>query len=131
MKKLNLILVTLFACSCSTLGKSIGLGSALGGTAGALIGNSEGKGSHRDKSTLQGAAIGSALGALIGLAGYQGNKEKLGAKSPEREMGLEPKAPSLTAPKVRRVFVPARIEGERYIEGHYMYVIEKTSTWSE
>ncbi len=131
MKKLNLILVTLIACSCSTLERSIGLGATLGGTAGALIGNSEGKGNHRDKSTLQGAAIGASLGALIGYAGYEGKKQKTETKSPQKEMGLEPKAPSLTAPKVRRVFVPSRIEGERYIEGHYMYVIEKTSTWSE
>jgi hypothetical protein len=30
------------------------------------------------------------------------------------EKQLEPKAPSLTAPKVRRVWVPARIEGDKY-----------------
>lgn len=43
---------------------------------------------------------------------------------------LESQTPSLTAPKVRRVWVPAKIEGDKYIDGHYMYVIEKTSSWS-
>lgn len=111
------------------MGKSIGLGAAVGGTVGGLIGNAAGNGSHRDKSTLQGAAIGAALGSLIGYAGYAGKEKKQETKI--ENVGLEPKAPSLTAPKVRRVWVPARIEGDKYIDGHYMYVIEKTSTWSQ
>lgn len=42
--------------------------------------------------------------------------------------GLE--VPSLTSPEVRRIWVPEKIEGNKFIEGHYMYVIDKPSVWS-
>jgi hypothetical protein len=38
--------------------------------------------------------------------------------------------PSLTSPEVRRIWVPEKIEGNKFIEGHYMYVIDKPSVWS-
>jgi len=41
------------------------------------------------------------------------------------------KSPSLTSPKVRKVWVPEKIEGEKYIEGHWMWVLERTTTWSQ
>lgn len=41
-----------------------------------------------------------------------------------------PEEPKLLSPKVRRVWVPAKIEGDKYFDGHYMYVIEKQTTWS-
>lgn len=127
MKNLAKIIVPLMLTSCSTVEKSIGLGAAIGGTAGGAIGNRDGS-YNRDKATMQGAAIGAILGGLIG---YAAHKDKSKTQSPNIEkVGLEPKAPSLTAPRVRRVFVPARIEGDRYIDGHYEYVIEKTSGWS-
>lgn len=43
----------------------------------------------------------------------------------------EDKSPSLTAPKVRKVWVPEKIEGDKYIEGHWMWVLERTTTWSQ
>ncbi len=44
---------------------------------------------------------------------------------------LENKSPSLTLPKVRKVWVPEKIEGDKYIEGHWMWVLERTTTWSQ
>lgn len=41
------------------------------------------------------------------------------------------KSPSLTAPKVRKVWVPEKIEGDKFIEGHYMWILEKTTSWSQ
>ncbi len=38
--------------------------------------------------------------------------------------------PSLTSPEVRRMWVPEKIEGNKFIEGHYMYVIDRPSVWS-
>lgn len=40
------------------------------------------------------------------------------------------KAPFLTEPKVRKVWVPEKIDGDKFIEGHYMWILEKTSSWS-
>ncbi len=41
------------------------------------------------------------------------------------------KSPSLTAPKVRKVWVPEKIDGDKFIEGHYMWILEKTTSWSQ
>ncbi len=128
MKAFSLILITLMISACSSMEKSIGLGAAVGGTLGGAIGNADGS-YNRDKSTMQGAAIGAVLGGLIGYAAHKNETKKQVTVNGKVE--LEPKAPSLTAPKVRRVWVPARIEGDRYIDGHFEYVIEKTVTWSQ
>ena len=37
--------------------------------------------------------------------------------------------PSLNAPIVKKVWVPEKIEDNKYIEGHFMYVIEKNVQW--
>lgn len=128
MKAFILTTLSLVLTSCSTLGGSLGLGSSIGATAGALIGNQSGSGNQRDNSTLQGAAIGAGLGAMIGYAGYVGKQKKDATKSVD--VKFDKNTPSLSAPKVRRIWVPAQIEGEKYIDGHYMYLIEKTSAWS-
>lgn len=43
----------------------------------------------------------------------------------------ENKSPALTTPKVRKVWVPEKIEGDKYIEGHWMWVLERGTTWSQ
>lgn len=128
MKIISLITITLMISACSSMEKSIALGAAIGGTAGGAIGNQDGS-YNRDKSTVQGAAIGAVLGGLIAYAAHKQEEKK---QVPQTgKLDLDAKAPSLTAPKVRRVWVPARIEGDKYIDGHFEYVIEKTSTWSQ
>lgn len=41
------------------------------------------------------------------------------------------KSPALTTPRVRKVWVPEKIDGDKYIEGHWMWVLERTTTWSQ
>lgn len=130
MKRLILIMITLTLSSCASMEKSTILGAVIGATAGGLIGNSAGDGDRRGHSTSVGAAVGAGLGGLIGYAAYK-DKQKKAQQETLKENPFASKAPSLTAPKVRRVWVPSRIEGDRYIDGHYMYLIEKTSGWSE
>lgn len=130
MKRAILIISQLaFLTSCASVEKSTVLGAFIGGTAGGLIGNAANE-NNRGTGTAVGAAIGAGLGGLIGYSAYK-DKQKKEQQEVLKQNPLESKAPSLTAPKVRRVWVPARIEGDKYIDGHYMYVIEKTSTWSE
>jgi len=105
------------------------LGTAIGGTAGGLIGNSAGRDGKRDQATAIGAVVGAGLGGLIGYSAYK-EKKKKEQQEALKNNPLDANTPSLTAPKVRRVWVPARIEGDKYIDGHYMYVIERTSAWS-
>ncbi len=130
MGKSILIIISLTFSACASMEKSAILGTVIGGTAGGLIGSSTGNGGNRDQSTLIGAAVGGGVGSLIGYSAYK-DKQKKQQQETLKQNPFDSQAPSLTAPKVRRVWVPAQIEGDKYIDGHYMYVIEKTSGWSE
>lgn len=39
--------------------------------------------------------------------------------------------PKLTAPKVRKVWIADKIESDKYIEGHWIWILESTTTWSQ
>lgn len=131
MKRVILVVLQLLLLtSCASVEKSTVLGAFIGGTAGGLIGNAANDNGNRGTGTAVGAAIGAGLGSLIGYSAYK-DKQKKEQQEVLKRNPFDSNAPSLTAPKVRRVWVPARIEGDKYIDGHYMYVIEKTSTWSE
>lgn len=43
----------------------------------------------------------------------------------------ESMSPALITPKVRKVWVPEKIDGDKYIEGHWMWILERTTTWSQ
>jgi hypothetical protein len=36
----------------------------------------------------------------------------------------------MSTPEIRRVWVPEKIEGNKYIEGHYIYVIDRGAVWN-
>ena len=130
MKNIFLIIISITLSACASMQKSTILGAVIGSTVGGLLGNTAGNHDNRGQSTLIGASLGAGLGGLIGYSSYQ-EKEKKDQQAVLKDNPLNLKAPSLTSPKVRRVWVPSKIEGDKYIDGHYMYVIEKTSTWSE
>ncbi len=54
-------------------------------------------------------------------------------KSEQQKKGLDtdPKPPLVTMPEVRKLWVPDKIEGNKFETGHYIYILEKTSTWSQ
>ena len=43
------------------------------------------------------------------------------------------KIPKMIKPNVKKIWIPDEIRnnGTEYIEGHYMYLIERNSTWSK
>ena len=68
--------------------------------------------------------------AVIMMSGCSSmNKPKVDQSSNSNKS--DNKSPSLTTPKVRKVWVPEKIEGDKYIEGHWMWVLERTTTWSQ
>lgn len=68
--------------------------------------------------------------AVIGMSGCTTmNKSKTESGKPINKD--DNKTPSLTAPKVNKVWVPEKIEGDKYIEGHYIWILEKTTSWSQ
>ena len=52
-------------------------------------------------------------------------KERERVKSQAEEM-----TPLLTRPKVKRVWVEDKVQGKRFIRGHWEYIIEEQSEWS-
>lgn len=52
-------------------------------------------------------------------------KEKLDKEFKDRKGA----APFLNEPQVRTLWIPDKIEGNNYIEGHYIHMIDKNASW--
>lgn len=128
----------LLASGCATQGKSAGLGAAIGGGTGVLIGHiaDPGKnGEYRTRNVILGTAVGAMVGSIAGDLSY---KE---LESQKRDAFLKGKAsapqardgamPTLKNPKVESRWVEGRISGNKYIEGHYEYIISEPARWEE
>ena len=114
--------------ACATARDSVLLGAAVGGTVGTALGSVM---SRPNKDQTKSAALGAATGvALGGLAGYLEHK-KPGNGNSQSLFGMKSSGntPAVSVPEVRRMWVPDRIESEQYIEGHFIYVIDKPSRW--
>ncbi len=51
-------------------------------------------------------------------------------KKPTDKASVDP--PKLLKPEVKKIWIPAEIRngGQEWVEGHYMYRIERDTTWS-
>ncbi|HPI39835.1 MAG TPA: hypothetical protein PLJ21_03475 [Pseudobdellovibrionaceae bacterium] len=128
----------LLAFGCATQSKSVGLGAAIGGGTGALIGHvaDPGKnGEYRTRNVILGTTVGAMAGSIIGDVSY---KE---IESQKKEAFLKSKAsapqpsdgamPNLKSPKVEAKWVEGKISGNRFVEGHYEYIIIEPARWEE
>lgn len=135
MKKLILILAASVLSGCATQNKSVGLGAALGGGTGALVGSvaDPGKnGKYRTRNIILGTALGGMAGAIAGHAIHDNTEKK------KKEAFLKGQAssptpdgspPNLSAPKVETRWIEGRVVGNRFIEGHFEYVIIEPARW--
>jgi hypothetical protein len=115
----------LLMSACATAPQSVLLGA--GG--GAVVGGGVGLAIGRDAT---GAAVGAATGALSGgLISFLLHKGKEKDPAPASHASDAEKYPFLTRPEVRTILVPDAVEGNRYIERHRVFVIEKNSSWSK
>ncbi len=122
--------------ACTTAGKSVGAGAAIGAVGGASIGGIADpgqNGEYRTRNVVVGATLGTMIGALSGAvlhekmaAAKKGAFEK-GKASPTANPSGQPK---LTEPKVEAHWMEGRAQGNRYIEGHWEYVILEPARWS-
>jgi hypothetical protein len=71
------------------------------------------------------------MGMLLMIGGCTSMKNKSNDSKNSSSNKDELKSPTLTAPKVRKIWVPEKIEGDKFIEGHYMWILEKTTSWSQ
>lgn len=126
--KLRTLFVTTVCClstACTSMDKSILLGTGIGGATGSAIGNNHGDGSARKR--MNGALIGAAIGGLIGFLAHKGKNQK---KTDDKTKKDEELVPLLTRPKIKRIWVKDEIKGKRFVKGHWEYVIEENSEWS-
>lgn len=115
----------------------MGLGAGVGAGAGALIGGiaDPGKnGEYRTRNVIVGAGLGAMAGMVSGSAIYsQQEKAKKEAFLQGAKSGSTPvpgAMPALSQPKVETHWVEGKVQGNRYIEGHFEYVIVEPVRWN-
>lgn len=123
---------------CATQGKSAGLGGLIGATGGAALGGiaDPGKnGEYRTRNVVVGAAIGGMAGLIAGSALHDEIKTREAkayangrASAPKTTTGV---MPSLQEAKVESRWIEGRVVGNRYIEGHFEYIITEPTRWSD
>jgi len=125
----------LWISGCATQGKSIALGSAIGAGTGAAIGGiaDPGKdGEYRTRNVIIGAGVGAVVGGVGGGLIHSGQSsareegQKEGSKTTESYSGA---MPNLKDPRVEVRWVEGRIIGNRYVDGHFEYLIAEPAKW--
>ena len=130
-----LLTALLLQTGCSSMGKSVGLGSAIGaGTGAALGGILSQDGKYRTRNVIIGAGVGAVAGGFAGSAVYGSNERDkelafLKGKEAERKTSKGQAKPALQEPKVEAIWVESKVVGNRYIEGHFEYIITEPTRW--
>ncbi|MBF0361165.1 MAG: hypothetical protein HQK49_09145 [Oligoflexia bacterium] len=129
--------------SCSTIEKSVTVGLIAGGVGGAVIAPGLVR-EDKKKALVLGALVGMALG---GIGGYFTHK-KLDERDEKtrkdtifnlENFGYHPTisvplnknkdTPPVMNPKVEKIWIEPRVEGHKYISGHYQWVITDEARW--
>jgi hypothetical protein len=123
---------------CATFNKSVGLGAGIGAGAGAIAGGlaDPGKdGQFRTRNVVVGAALGGMAGMVAGSVIHsEMEDQKRDAYLKGRAAAPTPRSEAMPALKNARVesrWVDAHSVGNRYIEGHFEYVITEPARWDE
>ena len=123
---------------CATTNKSIGLGGGIGAGAGAIAGGlaDPGKdGQYRTRNVIVGTALGGMAGMLAGsVISNEMEDQKRDAYLKGKASAPSPKTgamPSLKTAKVESRWVEGHSTGNRYIEGHFEYIITEPARWDE
>lgn len=123
------IVLTLMLVRCATAQDSMITGAAAGGTIGALAGSQIGK--QKGDATIgavTGAMTGAGFGALFGYLGWKEDEQKRSALRSRRRSVY---SPALTAPDVQMIWVEDEIQGNRYVEGHKVWIIDRPAGWTK
>ncbi len=126
----------LFMNGCVTANKSLGLGGAIGAGTGAIAGGlvDPGKdGEFRTRNVIVGAALGGMAGMIAGSVIHnEMEDQKKEAYQKGRASAPSPKTgamPALKTAKVESRWVEGHSTGNRYIEGHFEYIITEPTRW--
>lgn len=121
-----------FLTGCATQGRSTATGVAIGSVGGAAIGgvlSSDGK--SQTRNVIIGATLGGVAGGLLGDRLYNKKEEekKDAFLKGQKTAPVQGQAPNVKPPKVETYWIEGKVVGNRYIEGHYEYVISEPSRW--
>jgi len=128
-RNICLILTIPLLASCASIERSTLLGAAAAGALGTGIGLAVEK---TPGSALIGLGIGALVGGAMGFAAHKGQEAKRGQFiNPLLTKDFKDKVPPLSTPEVRRVWIPAKVEGNKYVEGHFIFVIDRQAVWGK
>lgn len=125
MKNLILVAIPMVLCQCASLEKSIGLGVGIGAASGltaAQMANYNAKGNI--VLMLSGAAIGGAIGALLNKGDHE-----VAVPSSHPVSIFKNNSPPLKNAEKDVLWIPNRIDGDNFEEGHRVFVIKKPAHW--
>ncbi len=129
IKPIHLLLVLPLMSGCASIERSTLLGATTFGAVGTGIGLAAEKSAG---SALIGLGIGALVGGVMGFAAHKEQEAKRGQlMNPVITKDFKDKVPAISTPEVRRVWVPEKIEGNKYIEGHFIYVIDRQAVWGK
>lgn len=135
-KSLVALCVSTLLSGCATENKSVGAGAGFGALGGAAIGGivDPGKnGEYRTRNVIVGGMLGAMTGAVTGSLIHKkmeaAKKEayEKGQGSPKNDSANPPK---LSEPKVEAHWMEGRAQGNRWIDGHWEYVILEPARWT-
>jgi uncharacterized protein YcfJ len=122
---IHLLAYALTLISCSSVPPKVYVGGILGAGIGTALGHQV---DGTDQSRIIGALVGAGIGTLIASTAGSNTSEKTSQK-PNKP--IEDEFPELSSPKLRSIWVPDKIEGNKYIKGHQIYIIEDPGTWQK
>ena len=139
-KTLALMSITfmVIASGCATESKSVALGGGIGAGTGAAIGGIVDPGNnnqYRTRNIIIGGALGGMAGMMTGALVHEHNesekqdafqKGKLAGQAYAPTPGTPP---NITNPKVESRWIEGKATGNRYIEGHWEYIISEPAKW--
>lgn len=122
----------IFLTGCATQTKSRVAGVAIGSVGGAALGGVlSSDGQSQTRNVIIGATLGGVAGGLFGDHFYkQKEQEKKEAfLKGQKAAPVSSQAPNVRPPKVETYWIEGKVIGNRYIDGHYEYVISEPSRW--
>lgn len=138
MSMIYLAVISLATSGCATQNKSAGLGGLIGAGTGAALGGivDPGKnGEYRTRNVIVGGAVGGMAGLIAGSVIHdEMDSQKKDAYLKGRASAPQAPAgamPSLKNAKVESKWIEGRVTGNRYIEGHFEYIIVEPTRWDQ
>lgn len=126
--------------SCATQNKSLALGGTIGAGTGAIIGGiaDPGKdGQYRTRNVIIGTSVGAVAGMATGALIHSNIEDKKheaydqGKTDAIKKQQASGTMPNLKNPKIEARWMEGKVIGNRYIDGHFEYVIIEQARWEE